>query len=339
MDIFLNKKQWEQFSEKELYQYIDEVFNYYRKKGFPYFPIDEVFRKKEFEKFLKVNYMSLYKDDIIGQHMAGLAYCWSFMPHAFNVQCNNLKTPLEIFNNDELLKKVIYKRIKMGDNMSDNGLRKMLKIFTGTQSVSNFRPTAAAVIYELYGKNKNVWDMSAGYGGRLLGAIKAGVKSYIGTEPCTETYNGLLSILENIQYWEKSKIEIYKCGSEKFIPKNNSLDLCFTSPPYFGVEKYSKDEEQSYLRYRKLNSWITNFLFKIIQKSYNSLEKDGHLVLNISDVYMNHTINKICEPMINYCKSLGFKHINTFGMKMAKRINSQSDKNGIFCEPVYVFEK
>ncbi len=27
----------------------------------------------------------------------------------------------------------------MGDNISDNGIRKMLKLFTGTQSVSNFR--------------------------------------------------------------------------------------------------------------------------------------------------------------------------------------------------------
>ena len=128
-------------------------------------------------------------------------------------------------------------------------------------------------------------------------------------------------------------------ATEDEVVKLPTCDLVFTSPPYFGVEKYSKDENQSYLRYRKFDSWLVNFLFKIIQKSYNSLEKDGHLVLNISDVYMNHTINKICEPMIEYCKELGFKHIGTFGMRMAKRTNSKSDSDGIFCEPMYIFER
>lgn len=332
MDIFLNKKQWEQFSEKELYQYIDEVFNYYRKKGFPYFPTDEVFRKKEFEKFLKVNYMSLYKDDIIGQHMAGLAYCWSFMPHAFNVQCNNLKTPLEIFNNDELLKKVIYKRIKMGDNMSDNGLRKMLKIFTGTQSVSNFRPTAAAVIYELYGKNKNVWDMSAGYGGRLLGAIKAGVKSYIGTEPCTETYNGLLSILENIENSVKSKIELHKCGSEEFVLENNSMDLCFTSPPYFNTEKYSNEDTQSYKKYPTKYEWLNGYLRKTFINCYNCLKLNGIMAINIANV---KSYNNLEEDCVLVAKNIGFKL-----EKIIKYSLSSLNKNKKYkYEPIFIFRK
>lgn len=332
MDIFLNKKQWNQFSEKELYQYIDEVFNYYRKKGFPYFPTDEVFRKKEFEKFLKVDYISLYKDDIIGQHMAGLAYCWSFMPHAFNVQCNNLKTPLEVFNNDELLKKVIYKRIKMGDNMSDNGLRKMLKIFSGTQAVSNFRPTAAAVIYDLYGKNKNVWDMSAGYGGRLLGAIKAGVKSYIGTEPCTETYNGLLSILQNVQYWVKSKIEIYKCGSEDFIPENNSIDLCFTSPPYFDTEKYSNEITQSYKKYPTKSEWLNGYLKQTFINCYNGLKLNGVMAINIANVKSYNTLENDC---VKLAEEIGFKL-----EKIIKYSLSSLNKNNKYkYEPIFIFRK
>ena len=38
-----------------------------------------------------------------------------------------------------------------------------------------------------------VWDPSMGYGGRLLGAIAAGV-NYIGTDPCIPTYDGLEKI-------------------------------------------------------------------------------------------------------------------------------------------------
>ena len=37
-------------------------------------------------------------------------------------------------------------------------------------------------------------------------------------------------------------------GSENFVEKNN-FDLCFTSPPYFDLERYSGEATQSYLKY------------------------------------------------------------------------------------------
>ena len=71
-------------------------------------------------------------------------------------------------------------------------MRSMLRRYSGTQMVSNFRPTAAAAMYNIFcdvdspleGTTAGtVWDPSMGYGGRLLGAITAGV-NYIGTDPC-----------------------------------------------------------------------------------------------------------------------------------------------------------
>ena len=64
-----------------------------------------------------------------------------------------------------------------------------------------------------------MWDMSSGYGGRLLGAIVAGV-NYVGTDPCTETYEGLQRLAED--YGEGTEIELHKIGSEDFIPKKAS---------------------------------------------------------------------------------------------------------------------
>lgn len=332
MDIFLNKKQWAKFNDEQLQSYIEDVFVYYRKKGFPYFSIDSEYREKELNKFLKVNHMTLFNGDIIGQHMAGLSYCWSFMPHSFNVSCNNLKTPLEVFNNDELLKKVIYKRIKMGDNMSDNGLRKMLKIFTGTQCVSNFRPTAAAVLYELYAKNKIVWDMSSGYGGRLLGAIKAGVKKYIGTEPCTETYNGLLSIIDNIKNKTNTEMKIYKKGSEESLPEKNSLDFCFTSPPYFDTEKYSNEDTQSYKKYPTKNEWLNGYLRKTFENCYYGLKNNGVMAINIANV---KSYNNLEEDCIIVAKDSGFKLEKTIKYSLSSLNKNKKYKY----EPIFIFRK
>src|SRR5208282_731299 len=131
------------------------------------------------------------------QSMHGLSLCWSYHPHHYEVPCNNQRTVMDVFNDDDLFQQAIRKRMKMGDNMSDNGIRKMLKIFTGTQCVSNFRPTAAAAIYSLFvPKGGYVYDMSAGWGGRLLGANIAGMK-YIGVDPATKTHEGLCQMVKD----------------------------------------------------------------------------------------------------------------------------------------------
>ena len=70
-----------------------------------------------------------------------------------------------------------------------NRIRQSLKIYNGISSVSNFRPTAAKYIYDTYGGDGVTWDMSCGWGGRLLGALSSNsIKKYIGTEPSSKTF-------------------------------------------------------------------------------------------------------------------------------------------------------
>ena len=75
-------------------------------------------------------------------------------------------------------------------NLDENRFRQSLKIYTGTQAVSNFRPTAAKMIYEKFGGDA-IWDMSCGWGGRLLGFLSSSRPKYIGTEPSSRTFEGL----------------------------------------------------------------------------------------------------------------------------------------------------
>ena len=330
MDIFINKNIWKTFDDREMKYFEECIFNHYREKGFPYFETDKEFRLKEFKKLKNSKYNSLLKDDVVGQSMTGLALCWSYMPHAFNVPCNNLKTPLEVFNNDEDFKKVIKKRIKMGDNISDNGIRKMLKIFTGTQCVSNFRPTASALIYSLYGKNKTVWDMSCGYGGRIFGAIVAGVKNYVGTEPCEATFNGIQQICDDFK--PEWKDYIFKVGSERFVPAKDSLDLCFTSPPYFDTEKYSNEDSQSYKKFPNYNDWLNLYLKKTFENCYYGLKNDGKLVININDCKSAPNLVSDCKRIAESC---GF----VYEKELKYALSSISHKDKYKYEPILVFYK
>lgn len=332
-DIFISRNVWRTFTESEMAEYIETVLTHYRKAGFPYFPSDMAYRRNELRKFIKSDISDIVDGDTIRQTMAGLAFCWSYMPHAYGVRCNGMRTPLDVFNDDSLLRQVIAKRTMMGDNMSDNGLRKMLKIFSGTQCVSNFRPTAAGAFYNIYGKNRVVWDMSFGYGGRMLGAMKAGVKKYIGSDPCVENYNGLKRMIGDFpNFFVPDRIELHNCGSETLVLDNGSVDLCFTSPPYFNTEMYSDDETQSYVKFPTREEWLNGFLGKTIDNCKHCLKDDGILAINIANVRSYPNLESDTVRMI---KGKGFRLIGT--MKYALSSLKHNDK--FKHEPIFVFDR
>jgi hypothetical protein len=121
----------------------------------------------------------------------GLALAWSYFPHSWSVQCGSMKTPIQVFESDIDFKRAIAKRLKYGTGrITDAEVRKAVRSYSGAQGVSNFRPTAAAAIYHTFlpRTGGTVWDMSSGFGRRLLGAIACNrVSRYVGTDPCSQT--------------------------------------------------------------------------------------------------------------------------------------------------------
>ena len=63
---------------------------------------------------------------------------------------------------------------------------------------------------------------------------------------------------------------------------SQSIDLVFSSPPYFDWEKYSQEPTQSYLRYPTYRKWIEGFMQPTIEESYRVLRRKGRLALNLS---------------------------------------------------------
>ena len=331
----INEVHWRNMTAKGLEEFAQEIFNYYRQEGFPYYSTDKESRDRDFNKLIKYDRSQMFKNDIVKQSMHGLGLAWSYFPNSFDVRCGDKMTPYEAFMDDEIFMKVIKKRLKMGTYISDSGIRKMLKIFTGVQAVSNFRPTAAAAIYDLFLRNSDggiVWDMSGGWGGRLLGAIASGVDTYIATEPSIDTWLGLNEIA--IDYGKDINIEIYCMGSEEYKPMKNSLDFCFTSPPYFDLEKYSDEESQSYIKFSEKNAWIEGFLKQTFENCYYGLKSEGIMAINIADIK-----GKELEiDMIKVAKQVGFKLKNKLRLTLSN-INLRNKKNKFKYEPIYLFIK
>ena len=325
---------------------IDEVYDGLKSKGFPHYPIDYKWRQREFGKLVKFDRSTLLKpkDKIVGASSHGLALAWSYMPHHWGIKCGTMKTPLEIWNDEKHLKIGIRKLLEGTfweqqdyHNITDSTLRSLLRRYSGTQAVSNFRPTAAALMYDkfleksspLFGTKAGVtWDMSCGYGGRLLGAIAADV-NYIGTDPCTETYEGLQQIKEEWGSLNRT-IELHQIGSEEFWPDKNSIDLCFTSPPYFDWEKYSEEDTQSYKKYPTTKEWIDGFLWHTIDKCHYGLKTGGILALNVANT---KRIKNFEEVTLRITKEIAYKHIDTWYLQLSSQTGTPK------YEPIFIFQK
>ena len=325
---------------------VNEVYDIWKAKGFPYYPTDYNWRKGQFAKMMRFDRSTLLKpkDKIVGSSAHGLSLAWSYMPHHWEIQCGTMKTPMEIWNDEEHFKKGIRKLLtgtfweqKEYHNITASDLRSVLRRYSGTQAVSNFRPTAAALMYDkflekaspLFGtKAGTTWDMSCGYGGRLLGAIAADV-NYIGTDPCTETFEGLQQIKEDWAGLNRT-IELHQKGSEEFWPDKNSIDLCFTSPPYFDWEKYSEEETQSYKKYPEVQDWIDGFLWHTIDKCHYGLKVGGILALNVANT---KRIKNFEEVTVRIAKEIAYKHIDTWKLQLSSQTGTPK------YEPIFIFQK
>jgi DNA modification methylase len=146
-----------------------------------------------------------------------------------------------------------------------------------------------------------------------------------------------------IEYLQKDKqVQLVNECAEDVDFKGKKFDLVFTSPPYYTLERYTQEDNQSWKKYKQLQDWLENFLFKSLSNCWDALEDGGKMVINISDVYAKHTVNKICDPMNDFLDSLkNSKYCGCMGYQMRKRPNSKSLKGklGRFAEPMWVWKK
>ena len=241
---------------------------------------------------------------------------------------------------------------------------------------SQFKPNVAKGIYDRY-KCRNILDFSAGWGDRLAGFYASDYgELYVGVDPKKENHP---IYIQQTEFYEKHRTLFETERKCEFIcqPAEDAdlskyegmMDIVFTSPPYFSVERYSHDDTQSWVRYKHIDDWNKLFLHKAIENVWKTLRPGGLLMVNISNVNATTKTDKgswsdkknlqICDPMNDYILGLvDSEYVECFGMEMAKRPNCIGignakvteesnrkeefivEKEGdTFAEPVWVWKK
>ncbi len=329
--MHIKRAEWENLNPEDLEVMKKRIFDYYREEGFPYY--NETLKKQQHNMEQMGKYFekhNLIQEDVIKQTMHCLGTAWTYFPHAWEIKCNGKNTPMEVYSSDELFMKAITKRLKRGTYVTDSGIRKELKTTTGAQSVSNFRPSASRTIYDKYGGNGVTYDPSAGFGGRLLGAISSPtIKKYIACEPSVKTFKGLEKMATSLNTGKE--INLYNTGSENFELKEK-VDLVFTSPPYFNTEIYSDEETQSCNKFPEYRDWLDGYLYSTLKLIPPNIKKGGYLIINISNTRNAPKLVADFKQIMHNKKDMEL--VETLKLSL-----SLINKKGFKYEPVFVYRK
>lgn len=193
-------------------------------------------------------------------------------------------------------------------------------------------------VYNIYKeeKVKNILDMCAGWGDRLIAALLYKCDNYYGVDP---------NIYLEDRY--KEMIDFYKMnnGTYKVIPKrfedttmkdfdNKKFDIMLTSPPYYDAECYSED-----FPYKDLNDWLNNFIYKSLSKVVELLNKNGKIYLLLSDVKIFISLD--CKLKIEYMENILNYLNNIEGVKYLgmKKFKFEDYNKKYVVQPIWIFQK
>ena len=209
------------------------------------------------------------------------------------------------------------------------------------QPAVNFPPMTAKYLYERYTEHIKdqdkitIYDPSAGWGGRILGAMSCKDDRnihYIGTDPNPDNfydddarskYADIADFYNEKTYRGNSffsggtnTYEVFRLGSEviqhepKFQKHKGNVDLVFTSPPYFNREAYCEDENQSFKKYgSSYESWRDGFLKPTLETCFDWLKPGGYLIWNIADILVgSNKYLPLEKDSVDILESLGMMY-------------------------------
>jgi len=316
-------EEWSGLDDTAKARWVDQVFAILRASPFPApEPSDRSEVQDTLASLRSMEPRLDENDDIRPRSYIGTRVCKSFFPNRYRASWRGTQTAHQAWYEDARLRWAIRFQLDHGDPVLPHRVLRAVTMRQRTPTV--FRPAVAKYIYDTYcPAGGTVWDPCAGYGGRLLGAAASGVR-YIGTDVEKATVAGNLSLRDLLG----SDADVYLCPAEEFLAP--PVDLVFTSPPYFDVERYSGQASQSYKRFSTFEKWLDGFLRPVIRTAYRA--GATRLTLNVTDIKERKKVLPLVDETKRIAEDEGFEFDRQLWMPI-----SNLNRSGRAGEPVLVF--
>lgn len=327
------------------------VFTFYRENGFPYIQHEEETLSKEWNKLQKEDLVPKVEDDKIflpNKKVTGNKLTQHFnSKHFFTVKCDkkNSKSMIEAFDDDEILLKVIKNRLnityKETFNIHGAMIRQGFRSTRLAPATSTFNCSVAKYIYtQLTPQDGIVYDFSAGFGHRMLGAMASPNNlKYYACDPWTEVvaHNKQMATFIN----KSEQVQLWTCGSEEWKPPVELLenvDLAFSSPPYFDKEVYDSGINGQAYQDRTFDEFIEDWWKPTVQSIHSILKPEtGLLAINM--------VEPMIDNLLEVAYDMGFEEIQRYYLYMSRSHFGKAKKLGpkvlskFKSEPIVILRK
>lgn len=232
-----------------------------------------------------------------------------------NCKFGNSPTPSEV-----------YRKVKDSDEFKNyNKLDQREFIYNKTRECNTFNDSYCSyIINSLVGKNAKILDPSIGFLNRLTASLANCAELYHGWDPNIDLKPGFIELMKTLNPKNKTEVKIEWEPFEDSNPEMEFYDLAITSPPYYDIEKYSKDESQSTIRYKDYDTWLDNFLKPYLTKMITSVKVNGFIAIYIENI-TNYPLRDFTTTFIN---STGMcKFHSKIGMKVVDSKNKDNFVN------------
>jgi 16S rRNA G966 N2-methylase RsmD len=212
------------------------------------------------------------KNSISSTSIVGMNIIKQTMPHIYDVKNYKGKCISGLWNYANI-EKVVRVNRKTHSTPYVSEIIRQLGFVAGTSKVTIYRPLLTKRIVQ-YFNAKQILDVCTGWGGRMLGSVSVDDVCYTGIEPYTKTYIGLKKIKKKLNFTD-SQVTLYKDTAENVLPTlDRKYDLALTSPPYYNLELYTDEANQSH-HYGTYETWVKKFLRPVVEGVLNKLLEGG----------------------------------------------------------------
>lgn len=175
--------------------------------------------------------------------------------------------------------------------------------------LSTFPPDLCRKIVVFYSEEGDtILDPCAGHSSRLETVHKLN-RNYIGYDICKPYIlfceEVKKKITDNQLFPSKYTITLRDQSSEKMSEEDNSIDLTFTSPPYWDLEYYNDDPRQ--LGYKKTYEEFLTGITSILAECYRVLKPNKFCVFNVNDFRKENKYYMYHAHIARIMEKVGFK--------------------------------
>jgi 16S rRNA G966 N2-methylase RsmD len=182
-------------------------------------------------------------------------------------------------------------------------------------AINIMRPLNCMEIYTKYNA-KRVLNFCAGWGGSTIAAAALNLETFYGVEINKELKVPYEKMSAFLATKSATKIEIIIDNALKVDYSLMNYDMVFSSPPYYGLEKYPHN-----LVYNSKKEMNDKFYKPLFIATYNGLQFGGHYIINVCKEVYEKVLREI----------LGEAH-EILPLKKSKRQNNHT-------EMIYVWKK